>query len=151
MSNLNNISITHTFNGDTSASGMVNTGDLDTQLGNLATAQNETKQALDTITDGANNLAAQTVGLAQLKPEVLVQDGMLSAFPDHNSLENMQGGNGNERYHLTAAQYTSLITLLALMLAFGAINLLVYRVETSNETLTTISATVITLPSYTVV
>lgn len=71
MSDLSNISITHTFNGDTAASNLVNAADLDTQLGNLAAHDNDIVSALDTITDGDNNLAAQTVGIAQLKPEVI--------------------------------------------------------------------------------
>jgi hypothetical protein len=70
MSNLPSFSITYTFNGDVSASSKVNASALDTQLANIATAQNQTKTVLDTITDSSNNLAAQTVGLAQLKPEV---------------------------------------------------------------------------------
>lgn len=78
MSSLSNISITHTFSGDTSASNKVDASELDTQLGNLATAQNQTKAALDTVLDGSNNLAAQTVGLSQLKPEVATEIGSLA-------------------------------------------------------------------------
>jgi len=70
MSNLPSFSITYTFNGDPSASSKVNAGALDTQLGNIATAQNQTKAALDQVLGSDNNLAAQTVGLNNLKPEV---------------------------------------------------------------------------------
>lgn len=70
MSNLPNISITHQFNGDTAATGKVNTSDLDTQLGNLATNDNLQKAAIDRITNGDNDLAAQIVGFGNLKPEL---------------------------------------------------------------------------------
>jgi len=70
MSTLPAFSITYVFNGDVSASAKVNASALDVQFGNLATAQNQTKAVLDTITDSSNNLAAQTVGLTQLKAEV---------------------------------------------------------------------------------
>jgi hypothetical protein len=70
MSNLANITIGFTFATDPAPTNKVNAGQLDTQLAALATAQNQTKAALDSITDSANNLAAATVGFSQLKPEV---------------------------------------------------------------------------------
>jgi len=70
MSNLPNISITHTFNGDVSAANKVNASDLDTQLGNLAANDNLQKSVIDKITNGNNELAYQSVGYVNLKPEL---------------------------------------------------------------------------------
>ena len=72
MSNLPPISITHTFNGDSAAEDFVDASQLDTQLGNLAAEDNAIKAVIDLITDGNNNLATQSVGKAQMKPDVVV-------------------------------------------------------------------------------
>jgi hypothetical protein len=78
MSNLANITIGYTFNGDAAAANYVNASQLDTQLAALATAQNATKAALDGITDSANNLAAATVGFSQLRSEI--RNTLLSTY-----------------------------------------------------------------------
>lgn len=71
MSNLNPIDITHNFNGDSAAAEFVSASQLDTQLGNLAAQDNAVKAVLDRITDSSNNIAAQSVGQAQLKADVV--------------------------------------------------------------------------------
>ncbi len=38
---------------------------------------------------------------------------------NHNDLNNIQGGSASERYHLTSAQLTSLLTLLGLNITVG--------------------------------
>jgi len=78
MSNVPNVAITYTFNGDTTSQNLVNASQLDTQYGNLATAQNQTKAALDVITDPTNQLTSQAVGFTQLKAEV--RNALLGKF-----------------------------------------------------------------------
>jgi len=78
MSNVPNVAITYTFNGDTTAQNLVNASQLDTQYGNLSTAQNQTKAALDIITDPTNQLVSQSVGFTQLKAEV--RNALLGKF-----------------------------------------------------------------------
>lgn len=70
MSSLDNISITHTFNGDTAAANKVNAADLDIQLGNLASNQNDQKAVIDRVVGPDDDLAAGTVGYKHLKPEL---------------------------------------------------------------------------------
>lgn len=78
MSNLNNIAITHTFNGDSSASQLVNASQLDTQLGNLAAQENAIKGVIDGLTRSDNTLADKIVRLRNLHPEVSGQLSSLS-------------------------------------------------------------------------
>ena len=80
MSNLPNISVTHTFNGDVAASNKVDAAELDTQLGSLATNDNLQKAAIDRITDGNNDLAPWTVGYSQLKPELALAFASVSGW-----------------------------------------------------------------------
>lgn len=65
------IQITHVFNGDPNAADDVDAAQLDTQLANIVNNQNaEIVQRQLVVKDGGT-LAAQTVGSAQLKPEVI--------------------------------------------------------------------------------
>ena len=80
MSNLANVTISFTFATDPAPTNKVNAGQLDTQLNALATAQNATKAALDVITGSDNTLAAQSVGLAQLKAEVTAAMGIVGTL-----------------------------------------------------------------------
>lgn len=107
MSNLSNISITHTFATDVAATGKVDTGELDTQLGNLATDLNLHKAALDNITDGDNDLAAQSVGLTQLKPEVTV---LLGSDLTPVAVSGSRGGNAALASLLTALASINIIS-----------------------------------------
>lgn len=74
------VSITHQFNGDSSAADMVDAADLDTQLGNLATTLNaEIVERQRTLRDGSG-LAPQVVRFPSLHPEVtalLVAGGLV--------------------------------------------------------------------------
>lgn len=85
MSNLPTTAITHIFNGDITADDKVSAAQLDTQLGNIAANQNAQKAVIDRITGSDNNLATASVGIAQLKAEVLgaiqVTDGAVAIAP----------------------------------------------------------------------
>ena len=65
------VSITHTFNGDAAAHDYVDAAALDTALGDLAAAQNAEQIERKRIIEDGGQLAAQSVHVRNLAPEVI--------------------------------------------------------------------------------